>query len=155
MENPDILDEGLHPRDIELIPAGKGKRLANFLVDYVAIFIFVTILLLASGLDVESEETDRLMQGLIFLAYLLDYLFFEYLTGGKSVGKYLTRTRVIRQDGTQPRFGQLLGRSLARLIPFELFSFLSRSTEGWHDSLSRTMVIDERRSTLPRGDRWV
>ena len=49
-------------------------------------------------------------------------------------------------EGRTPRFPQILGRSLARLIPFEAFSFFGALGVGWHDSFSNTRVIRTRKS---------
>jgi uncharacterized RDD family membrane protein YckC len=75
----------------------------------------------------------------------------EWLTG-RSLGKLATGTRVIAAEGGPPSFARVLGRTLARFIPFEAFSFLTDRDGrpvGWHDSLSRTRVVRVRpRPTL-------
>jgi type II secretory pathway pseudopilin PulG len=46
------------------------------------------------------------------------------------------------KDGRKPPLKNILGRSLARYIPFEPFSFLTGSHPmGWHDRLSDTLVV--------------
>jgi uncharacterized RDD family membrane protein YckC len=61
----------------------------------------------------------------------------------RTLAKFITGTRVVTADGTQPSFGQIVGRSFARMIPFEAFSFLgSPNPVGWHDSLSGTRVVE-------------
>lgn len=67
---------------------------------------------------------------------------FEQLFG-QSIGKMITRTVVLNGDGERPGFGQIIVRNLARLIPFEAFSFLTKNPTGWHDSLSKTMVVNK------------
>lgn len=64
----------------------------------------------------------------------------------RTLGKMITGTCVVRADGTKPTFGQIVGRSFARFIPFEAFSFLGGKgfPVGWHDSLSGTRVITTR-----------
>ena len=65
---------------------------------------------------------------------------------GWTFAKLITGTRVVRIDGTKPSFPQVIGRTLARFIPFEPFSVLfSDSKLGWHDSLSNTRVVRVRR----------
>jgi hypothetical protein len=45
-------------------------------------------------------------------------------------------------DGGIPTRGQIVKRSLIRLIPFEPFSFLFRKQAiGWHDKWSDTRVV--------------
>lgn len=62
----------------------------------------------------------------------------------RTVGKMITGTRVVMVNGGVPSFGQIIGRSFARIIPFEAFSFLGKIPCGWHDTLSGTRVIKSR-----------
>ncbi len=64
----------------------------------------------------------------------------EYFTKGKTIGKYITGSRVVSTDGTDPSFNQYLIRNIARLVPFEPFSFFTE--DGWHDRWSDTRVIN-------------
>ena len=55
-------------------------------------------------------------------------------------------TRVVSENGTDPTFGQVAGRTLSRFIPFEPLSVLFSNTHlGWHDSLSKTKVVATRK----------
>ncbi|HEX2675275.1 MAG TPA: RDD family protein, partial [Polyangiales bacterium] len=74
------------------------------------------------------------------LAY---YIFFEAVFG-RTPGKMLTGTRVVTVDGGTPSFTQILGRNLARYVPFEPFSFFGDDAVGWHDSWSGTRVVKVR-----------
>ena len=80
--------------------------------------------------------------GFIVLFY---FVFFESLIG-RTPGKLLTGTRVVDEQGQKPSFGQILGRSLARMLPFEPLSFFGAENRGWHDSLSKTYVVKSRKS---------
>jgi len=72
---------------------------------------------------------------------MIYYLFFEGFFQATPV-KFLTGTRVVHSETLEkPRFSQIAGRSLARHIPFDAFSFLG--TTGWHDSASNTSVVEE------------
>ncbi len=68
------------------------------------------------------------------------YFLWENYANGKTPGKYVTGTKVISIDGKAPTTRQILSRSLYRAIPFEAFSFFG--SDGWHDSLSDTRVIN-------------
>ncbi|WP_430454172.1 hypothetical protein [Rhodopirellula europaea] len=53
------------------------------------------------------------------------------------------RNRPGSVDGGKAGFGKILGRSLARMIPFDPLSYLFGDKRlGWHDTLSGTRVID-------------
>ena len=60
---------------------------------------------------------------------------------GRTIGKLITGTRVVSEDGGPASFGQVVGRTFARMIPFEPFSFFGSTASGWHDSLSHTRVV--------------
>ncbi len=133
----------------QIVFASQNKRFLNFIVDtlcfYVCMFVLgigLGVAMVAGGL---SEEAMALIANVIGIPAFLAYFVVLESLGGKTVGKLLTGTRVIRNDGGSPTFLQILGRTAARMIPFEPFSFLfGDNTTGWHDSLSGTRVIDER-----------
>ena len=91
-----------------------------------------------------DKPRSRLARGIIAggLVVALGYFAFTEALFQRTLAKFLTGTRVVRADGTRPSFAQILGRSFARFIPFEAFSFLFGSHPvGWHDSLSGTRVV--------------
>ena len=49
---------------------------------------------------------------------------------------------MVLENGEKPKVDVILLRSLARIIPFEPFSFLGNSPRGWHDTLTKTYVVD-------------
>ncbi|MFM7319451.1 MAG: RDD family protein, partial [bacterium] len=61
---------------------------------------------------------------------------------GRTFGKWITGTIVIHEDNDKPDFGQIIVRTICRMIPFEVFSFLGGNPQGWHDRFSRTKVVD-------------
>ena len=83
--------------------------------------------------------------GIGIAAMLLYYIPMESIFGF-TIGKLVTGTRVVTEDGGKPRWGQIVGRTFARFIPFEPFSLLFSSEErrGWHDSLPKLYVVRKR-----------
>ncbi len=73
--------------------------------------------------------------------FVVYYVAFE-ATLGRTPGKMVIGTRVIRDDGGKPRVAQVIGRSFARFIPFEPLSIFFGNM--WHDSLSNTRVVQSR-----------
>ncbi len=128
--------------------AGKGKRFLNALIDgllFQVIAVGVGFALGASGKvtaeQIEAVESNALMLNLIsILIWVAYYVLMEHGMG-TTVGKLITGTRVVSRNGGRPTLKQIAGRSFARLIPFEAFSFLGSGPGGWHDSLSRTRVV--------------
>ena len=91
-------------------------------------------------IDNMSSLMDRLITSIIFIIF---YMISEILLKGKTIGKYITKTVVVMEDGSKPKSSNILLRSLCRLIPFEAFSFLGAKGKGWHDTISKTYVVDE------------
>ena len=73
----------------------------------------------------------------------------ETLCHGKTLGKWMTGTRAVKQDGTPVDGQTAFLRGFYRLIPFEAFSALGAPSFPWHDRWTKTYVIDERESSLP------
>ncbi len=133
--------------------ASSNQRFLNYLLDgliigpgSLAIGFGVGIALSVSGKT--SEETANTAAGYAQLfawtMFLLYYIGME-ATAGRTLGKLATGTRVVSEDGTDPSIGQIIGRTLCRLIPFDQFSFLFGSEPiGWHDKISGTRVISIR-----------
>lgn len=121
-----------------------GIRFANFLIDYVMVIIlmFIAIIFLAlSGFNVDAiGESQLYSYGVAILVHFIYYTFAEGLTG-RTIGKLITGTKVVSDDGTAPSIGQVALRSICRHIPFEPFSFLGSTANGWHDSISATYVV--------------
>ncbi len=136
--------------------AGRGQRFLNFFIDNIVLNVLQLACLCplgaVIGLTVEdpsaldSPETELMFNllgyGVFFVVFFLYYVVLE-LAFQRTLGKLLTGTRVVQTDGTPPTFGQVLGRTAARLIPFEALSFLFMD-RGWHDTLSGTQVVRTR-----------
>nr|WP_321243154.1 RDD family protein [uncultured Psychroserpens sp.] len=133
--------------------ATKGIRFANYIIDYivqilagVAIGVLIGILSELTGnyvlydlvVETEGRLADYIFGAIILIIY---YIIIETLTG-RSVGKFITKTKVVLYDGSKPKFSDILVRTLCRVIPFEAFSFLGTEGKGWHDSISKTHVVD-------------
>lgn len=75
---------------------------------------------------------------MISSAYFLIYFGIEAITKGRSIGKYITGTKVAMIDGTNPTIKDYFSRN----IPFDAFSFLGGN--GWHDKISKTTVVNKK-----------
>jgi len=151
----DILNEQDY---VHLSQASSGKRLLNYIVDYGIAYLlyrFVIMKLLVALLTTIYAYVDSkaALYTVSFLGVLSWYILFrtafEGLTGGKSIGKYITGTRAVNEDGTKISFKTALLRSLSRSVPFEAFSALaSNPPNPWHDRWTKTCVVDESESRL-------
>ena len=89
----------------------------------------------------EQEAMLNLVGFLLGLIVVLGYYVIMEAAFQKTIGKMLTGTHVVTADGNVPSFGQIVGRSFARMIPFEPLSFFGKTHTGWHDRLSGPRVI--------------
>ena len=144
-----ILDSNLpFDREINLVKASKGKRFANFIIDYImALIVMVVLYAILYIFDALNLDEDTVLDRLVgILVYVVYYLALENGLDGKTIGKFITGTRTVNMDGSIADAGTIFKRSLSRLVPFEPFSFLGSSSEGWHDKWTDTIVIDEKLS---------
>lgn len=142
---PPLLAEAV-PVDPSAI-AGKGARLANLMIDYIAQlvlgFLFGILVALVGG-DAGIDWLERIPDLAIGIPVMLLYYITFEATTSRTLGKLITGTKVVKADGTAPSVGQVIGRTLCRLIPFEMFSFFGKPTRGWHDRFSETYVVKAR-----------
>jgi uncharacterized RDD family membrane protein YckC len=76
----------------------------------------------------------------ILITMFVYYFLFELITG-RTIGKFFTGTIVLNlDDNKKASIEKIIGRTLCRFIPFDIFSFLSNNPYGWHDTLSETFV---------------
>ena len=128
-----------------LVDASHGQRLLNLIIDYVARMLLG--LVVGYAVAIAGVPIHRFVVlwtvGFTLLTYLTYYIVCETFFG-VTVGKLITGTRVVATQGGKPSLKQIVGRSFARFVPFEPFSFFSTPAIGWHDSWSGTRVIKTR-----------
>lgn len=132
--------------------APRGKRFVNYLIDLPVQYIIGILLSLFAVLLYNVFDSPFLInwiaqmntiQKLLLhsLIVILYYGIFETTTS-RSLGKLITGTKVIIENGSKPNPKVILQRTLSRLIPFEAFSFFAEDSRGWHDTISQTYVVD-------------
>ncbi|QHI35476.1 hypothetical protein IMCC3317_08220 [Kordia antarctica] len=112
----------------------KSVRLANFLIDITIILIISVILMIASALFGSSERS------FLYLILFFYYLILEATTG-QTIGKMLTNTKVVHTDGSKASFIRICMRSLLRIFPLDMFTYLFGKEYGLHDLLSGTTLM--------------
>ena len=132
--------------------ATQNRRFCNFFIDSIIVRVMsfaagmaLAMSYLSGGRQMTAADEAQINLLSLPLGLLIVFGYFalsELVLRGATIGKLITGTRVVRADGSPPSFGQIVGRSLTRLIPFEPLSFLfGDKTTGWHDSLSGTRVV--------------
>lgn len=137
-----------------LIQAHKGQRFTNWVIDvvffYCCIFIFLFIKsLITEAAPIPPGTSPTALRILSVMIFLIFNSVIETVFGGKSLGKYITGTRAVNEDGSRLDGTAAFLRSLFRVIPFEPLSALGKRAYPWHDRWSRTYVVDEKLSRLP------
>lgn len=70
------------------------------------------------------------------------YIPMEYFFG-KTIGKYITKSKIVNRDGSRISFKSAVIRYLCRWIPFEFASLaLGHDAKAWNDYISKKLVID-------------
>ena len=143
---------------IPYTPATQGQRFLNWLIDNLLMRFGLSYL---SGIIVgflmaklfpeyairvvySEDKSDLILIGLIIVIfnYLVYYTFCEKVFKGYTLGKLITGTRAIRDDGQELTFKDAFLRTVSRLVPFEVFSGFA--DKPWHDSWTKTMVVKAR-----------
>jgi len=138
---------------VERHKADKGYRFLNYLIDLAFAMVIIWALILAFvlakyfilGADIEQSidqisELNPLIDriGTILMCSFILFLM-EKFSNGRSLGKLITGTKVVKADGSDLTTDDLLKRNFVRAIPFDQLSFLGNT--GWHDNWSNTRVV--------------
>lgn len=133
--------------------ASHGKRFLNYIIDVIVslillVFVIIAFDILGLFMGVGSFLNNEIVIQIISLLVMVLYYTVMEISFGKSIGKFLTRTQVVTmEEGVRPSLGKIVGRSFARLIPFDAVSFLFSG--GWHDTLTGTVVVNDDSIRLP------
>ncbi|PXY02310.1 hypothetical protein DF185_06590 [Marinifilum breve] len=128
--------------------ASNTKRFVNWIIDSISISIlwfillpFIVIALKKAGL-LENLKAGQTMS-LEFTLLPIAFIYYIILKGifHTTLGKLITRTKIIRLDNEKVNFIDILLRTLCRFIPLEQLSFFSEKPIGWHDRISETRII--------------
>ena len=136
----------------EMIKANPGKRILNLLTDWIASFI--AALLVFGVIDTampprpksytEHNSNSNLQDWLLFISvYVLFMAIMEAGYKGKTIGKFLTKTRAVNLDGSPISIKTAFARAFIRAIPLNTFSALTAACNPWHDKWTNTIVIIE------------
>jgi len=109
----------------------KSTRLLNFLVDSLVIMM-VTIVITYVMIFNVPELT-------FYLVYLLYYIVFESMNG-RTLGKIVSKTIVVKRNGEKPSVFRIIFRTLLRFFPLDNLSYLFGFEQGIHDHLSGTRL---------------
>ena len=142
--------------DVSYQYASTGQRFLNYFIDNLILqygLSFVSGILVALVFEpLNPGLLDRMTTNgtseywlflfiILVLNYILYYPLCEKLFHGRTIGKLVTGTKAVKEDGSPLSFKDALLRSLVRMVPFEP---LSGFGTPWHDSWTNTTVIKAR-----------
>jgi uncharacterized RDD family membrane protein YckC len=143
-------------RTLQIVERNKAEKIYRF-INYFVDFVFCAIIIwffflgfllfkyfvLGKSLEESYDQTDinnpLIERILILLLYGFIMFFIEAATKGRSLGKLITGTKVIKTDGSELSYTDLLKRNFIRAVPFDQLSFMG--SKGWHDNFSDTAVV--------------
>jgi uncharacterized RDD family membrane protein YckC len=126
---------------------GIGTRVLNFLIDTIVIFI---ISYLISKINQWYAQQYKIAGvtfkyyynfGTIFFAVLFVYYTVMELLFARTIGKFLSYSKVVNAEGKKPNFFQILFRSIIRLTIIDMF-FIPFLDKTLHDYFSKTNVVE-------------
>jgi uncharacterized RDD family membrane protein YckC len=142
---------------IQYEQATTGQRFLNWLIDNIAIrfgLFFLTGSLIVRMLyslfpdfieTMLDEDNTVGVYALSYMVSIFNYLVYYAISEqgfkGRTLGKLITGTKVVRTDLKELTFKDVLLRTLSRLVPFEVFSGFG---VPWHDSWTNTTVVKAR-----------
>ena len=115
-------------------------RFVNFIIDFISFFVIYFILTSMAILIFNIDTNTNILPIwiLMIISFFINYAFLEYKFQ-KTIGKFITKTKVVNLNGEKPSLNDIMVRTLCRLIPFDRLSFLF-AKNGFHDRISNTRV---------------
>lgn len=130
--------------------ASVGQRFVNYLIDYASFYLLLILIssvlayTFGDSFFVMLEEVPQLVDRLFSLVLFGFYMMFvEGIMQGRSIGKFVTRTRAVTIDGYTLNWKEAAKRGFTRMVPFDTLSALNG--HPWHDRWTKTMVIKVRK----------
>lgn len=145
-DEQNILDASISDSNEDFQVASTGKRFLNNIIDVIGFYLLVFIVsiilvvleLYTPPADDDFDGVGTLVSLLCFFGY---YFLFEMFTNGRTLGKFITKTKVVSTNKDNPTASDYAVRTVSRMIPFEAFSVFSSGGIMWHDSFSNTKVV--------------
>jgi uncharacterized RDD family membrane protein YckC len=139
MENTDLYIDEKGTLALPLVDADAGKRFLNLIID-IGVVIFL-IVIFNKILYHHSIFSYLGMFKILDIAVVFAYFYGLENSLGQTVGKMITKTKVVNLDGGKPTTQQMLVRTFSRVIPLE--PVLLIGGKWLHDSFSQTRVVNQ------------
>lgn len=131
--------------------AGLGERMLAYLIDILVLLMYI-ILISYSILKTKVAEDNYWLIMVFFLPVLLYSLLMETFFNGQTLGKMAANIRVVKLDGSRPRFSHFIIRWLLSIIDISISSggvalltiMLNSKGQRLGDIAAGTTVIKEK-----------
>lgn len=139
MENTDLYIDEKGTLAVPLVDADSGKRFLNLLIDIGAVIFLIVVF--NKILYHNSIFSYFGLLKILDIAVVFAYFYGLENSVGQTIGKMITRTKVVNLEGGKPTNQQMLVRTFSRIIPLE--PLLIIGGKWLHDSLSKTRVVNQ------------
>jgi uncharacterized RDD family membrane protein YckC len=114
----------------------------------------VTLSLSLFPISASTQSTMGAVGAALFAVWWIVYFVGFWITTGVTLGNYVMRIRVVREDGARLHLGRALLRVLGAVLGLPLFVgyvpiLLNDRRRGLQDVLGGTVVINQQRGTDP------
>ena len=122
-----------------------GIRFLNFMIDTLvwAVLATITISIIQFLFNFSNKIIIQFYESIVIFGTYISYYTIMEMKFRKTIGKFITKTKVVKLNGENPNKFDIISRTLYRLIPFDQLSFLFVKN-GIHDFLSKTKVIKDK-----------
>jgi len=122
--------------------ANSTSRFVNYIIDIIAWYVLAYIFAIVLGFFYQPSFPNgtRFYALIVLIASFFMYFVIMEVMFQKTLGKFVTKTKVVKENGEKPEVTDIVARTFCRLIPLEQFSFLINKN-GLHDILSKTKVV--------------
>ncbi|OPY52970.1 MAG: RDD family protein [Methanosaeta sp. PtaU1.Bin112] len=125
---------------------GIGIRFVSLIIDSLVISAIFGVLATVLGVGMMRHGTWSV--GLLSFAFYIAYYTYLEGTRGQTIGKMITKIKVVREDGTPIDMEQAFKRNILRVID-GLFAYLIGAVLIWRsdkqqrlgDSIAKTVVV--------------
>jgi uncharacterized RDD family membrane protein YckC len=127
---------------------GSGIRFLNLIIDSIIWYILIVItyflfwIIIPTSVSISNGFIVGIINLIIIFVPFFAYHSLMEIKFQKTIGKFITKTRVVKLNGEKPESSDIISRTFCRLIPFDRVSFLFMKN-GIHDFLSKTKVIKD------------
>ena len=127
---------------------GIGIRLVSIIIDNIIIGFIIGVIGGMVGFGLMAQEMVPWWIGLLYFVIYIGYFVLMEGSRGQTIGKMITKIKVVREDGKPIDMNQALIRNLLRIID-GLFAYLIGAILIWRsdkkqrlgDSIAKTVVV--------------